>query len=182
MHCHQFEERLQLLLDQRRQPESDGELRQHAERCGECREQLVAQQLLFSGLRKQASLPADFAVSVVEQVAGVKGKPVATANAVLWTWAAVVATATAAACLLWFSPAWNAKPEGNVNTAQHSPERSKPETLAITQPPSANRPPARPKTSPPRASVEGDHGPSPYEEQFRQWVHTLPTAVDHIEE
>lgn len=55
MSCADFERRLQLLLDQRRDPLDDAALASHASRCDDCAERLEAQQLLFGVLAEAAA-------------------------------------------------------------------------------------------------------------------------------
>lgn len=70
MRCEQFEDRLQLLLDQRRVPERDTQLVAHAQVCPPCRELLSVQAQLFDALElaEVPDLPEDFARDVVAQV------------------------------------------------------------------------------------------------------------------
>jgi hypothetical protein len=70
MQCHEFEERMQALLDERRLPQSDARLLAHARSCAECSQWLLAQELLFRSLGRALS-PApsgDFAERVLCQV------------------------------------------------------------------------------------------------------------------
>ena len=50
MICAQFEERLQLLLDRRKEPSEDASLARHARRCAACRETLSACARMIDGL------------------------------------------------------------------------------------------------------------------------------------
>jgi hypothetical protein len=70
MRCEQFEDRLQLLLDQRRVPERDTQLVAHAQVCPPCREFLSIQTHLFDALdlADVPQLPESFARDVVAQV------------------------------------------------------------------------------------------------------------------
>ncbi len=70
MRCDKFENRLQLLLDQRRVPERDSQLVAHAQRCTACREVLSLQSQLFDALElvEIPELPAEFAHNVVALV------------------------------------------------------------------------------------------------------------------
>jgi hypothetical protein len=70
MKCDELEVRIQQLLDDRRRPESDADVRAHIERCGRCRALVDTYSLAFSGLRSLA-LPepsADLADRVIDQV------------------------------------------------------------------------------------------------------------------
>src|SRR5262245_32036158 len=50
MRCDNFEIRLNEVLDQRGSPSEDRELRAHAQSCATCRDLLIGQQLVFTGL------------------------------------------------------------------------------------------------------------------------------------
>lgn len=69
MQCEKFESRLQDLLDQRERPEYDALLLDHAESCENCRETLMLQEQLFSGLDlwETPRMSDGFAQRVVEQ-------------------------------------------------------------------------------------------------------------------
>jgi len=70
MRCDEFETRLHMLLDQRRGPEQDVRLREHAAVCAACGQMLRAQTLLFDTLemRTVPELDAGFAARVVARV------------------------------------------------------------------------------------------------------------------
>ncbi len=70
MRCETFEQRMHALLDNRRRPEVDAQLRAHAAGCRPCKEQLNSQENLFAGL-ELLELPEpreDLSKVVVEQV------------------------------------------------------------------------------------------------------------------
>jgi hypothetical protein len=52
MKCHEFEDRLQNLLDDRQAPEADALLVEHAAGCDPCGQMLAGQRLLLAGLRR----------------------------------------------------------------------------------------------------------------------------------
>jgi hypothetical protein len=52
MKCHEFEDRLHSLLDDRQSPEADAQLVSHAANCEPCRHLLTGQRLLLAGLRR----------------------------------------------------------------------------------------------------------------------------------
>ena len=70
MRCDQFENRLQRVLDQRRAPETDSQLRAHAQLCPACRDILRLQAQLFDALdlTEVPDLPPDFSEQVVARV------------------------------------------------------------------------------------------------------------------
>jgi hypothetical protein len=74
MHCVQFEVRLNQLLDDRRDPDSDLELADHARECSDCADLLVGHEMLLQGVAtEKLDEPAagrDFAVRVAAEVAG----------------------------------------------------------------------------------------------------------------
>ena len=77
MHCVQFEMRLNQLLDDRRDPECDLDLAEHARECPGCADLLVAHETLLRGveLRRfdEPSAGRDFAVRVAADVARSSG-------------------------------------------------------------------------------------------------------------
>jgi hypothetical protein len=70
MRCHEFEKRLNDVLDRRLAPEEDRKLRGHARRCGQCAEMLEAYRTLTVGLsRMNAPEPeAGFSFRVLHSV------------------------------------------------------------------------------------------------------------------
>jgi len=52
MQCHEFEDRLHSLLDDRQSPEADPQLVAHAAACEPCTQMLIGQRLLLAGLRR----------------------------------------------------------------------------------------------------------------------------------
>ena len=69
MQCREFDERMHLLLDERRLPQHDEQLQGHARNCQSCRRLLVDQETLFRGIAgfRARSLPSDFTARVVSQ-------------------------------------------------------------------------------------------------------------------
>ena len=67
MHCREFEDRLRAILDDRRTPQRDPRLRDHAARCESCRQLLTDQAALAAAFSlRQAPQPrGDFARRVV---------------------------------------------------------------------------------------------------------------------
>lgn len=190
MQCHEFNDRLQVVLDERRRPESDGELARHAAACGECRERLAAQRALFASLKILPLVPAHFAKDVVVHAELPQTGPVPPARASRWAWLAVAATATAAACLLSFSPAWNPRPAPPSEIASNHSDPTV-GALAISQsnpaihhpaPPQQAHQPAQPTAEATASSPSGLPSATAYEDQIRSWVHTLPDAVERIDD
>lgn len=94
MKCEEFEEQLNLALDQHRRPEWDPELRIHGDRCAECRELAALYSLLLDGFYALATPepPADLATRVVDlaRVRPSMTRPLPIVAAVLATAAAVL--------------------------------------------------------------------------------------------
>lgn len=69
MQCDEFEQRLQLVLDQRREPREDDLLTAHARQCAECERVLRVQSRLFAALPlvRIPNLSSDFAPGVLQQ-------------------------------------------------------------------------------------------------------------------
>jgi len=116
MHCREFESRLNDILDDRGHPRADAQLAAHADACDPCRQLLVGQQILFTGL-KHRPLPAvsvGFAGRVVAQAAPTV---VVARHSPSWRigWALATVLSTAAAVLLIVSLVWQAR-RGNVPT------------------------------------------------------------------
>ena len=70
MQCEEFEERLNAVLDERREPGWDAELRLHCETCGQCRDLAAAYGLLVEASRWPADLeaPPDMAARVLAEL------------------------------------------------------------------------------------------------------------------
>jgi hypothetical protein len=70
MQCDQFEDRVQLVLDQRQDPEHDPQLRAHADVCPDCRQILGIQAQLLDALdmTEVPELPVEFSRQVVARV------------------------------------------------------------------------------------------------------------------
>src|SRR5687767_4855433 len=108
MQCHEFENRLNAVLDDRSEPQADPRLAAHARDCPPCRRLLAGQRTLFTGLRRSMAPPlkAAFAQQVVARAG--TSKPVGVSPAPSRVWLAVGALlASAAAALLAVSLVWN---------------------------------------------------------------------------
>jgi predicted anti-sigma-YlaC factor YlaD len=101
--CRRFRSRLDAVLDERRRPEQDAQLRSHARHCPDCEAWMKSQMMALAALASMADeeCPPDFAFRVVQSVEPV-GRPSH------WRRLAVAAMAVAAGLLLailsWRSP------------------------------------------------------------------------------
>jgi len=138
MHCREFEDRLQAILDDRRTPQRDPRLRDHAARCESCRQLLTDQAALLAGFsrRHAPQPPADFARRVVLTSTAAPLRR----NSGRKKWLAIgMALASAAAVLLAVSLAMYSRPTSPAVVAQPSLRRpmaagSRGRGFAITQP------------------------------------------------
>jgi hypothetical protein len=109
MQCHEFEDRLNDVLDERANPAADSRLAAHAADCDDCRGRLAGSRLLLRGLsRLTVPAPAaDFASRVVARAAA--PPPVAGRPASKFWLACGVLLSSAAAALLAISIVWYAR-------------------------------------------------------------------------
>lgn len=110
MHCHEFEQRLDAMLDDREDPGADAALAMHARQCERCEQVLAGQEMLVGAMRELplGELPAGFAGGVVARHVA-EGAPRATGQARRWWVAAAVLLTSAAAALFAVSIAWQAR-------------------------------------------------------------------------
>lgn len=129
MQCEEFEDRLNAVLDERRRPEWDAELRLHCETCRECREVAASYGALLDGFYTLCAgeLPADLADRVLTDRAVLANRAwdhwypqPATARRVA---IAAAALATAAGLLIAFLP-----------TPKTAPRKSSPEVAQSAAP------------------------------------------------
>jgi hypothetical protein len=115
MKCEEFEDRLNLVLDSRRRPEWDAELRLHGERCGGCRDLAISYGVLLDGFHALTAPapPADLAIRVVDDL---RSRPSTARRVSLAT--AVLATAAAALFVL---PLWQFNRPGTKSAARSRP-------------------------------------------------------------
>jgi predicted anti-sigma-YlaC factor YlaD len=68
--CRRFKARLDALLDERRRPEQDAQLRSHARHCPDCASWMESQTMVLAALESMADeqCPADFAFRVVQSI------------------------------------------------------------------------------------------------------------------
>jgi hypothetical protein len=108
MNCHDFENRLNGILDDRGDPAADSRLIAHAGRCRSCEQLLAGQRALLTGLR-QLTVPStgrDFSRRIVAEVASAPVYSVQPGR----IWLAIGAVlASAAAVLLAVSLVWYAR-------------------------------------------------------------------------
>jgi hypothetical protein len=121
MNCHEFEQRLNDVLDRRGQPEADERLGAHAADCSDCRTRLIGARVLLRGLSRLAvpALPRQFARRVVAEV-GQAVQPASAEKNVRptggrWWLAGGVLLASAACALLAVSIIWYARRGGDTN-------------------------------------------------------------------
>jgi hypothetical protein len=120
MQCREFEDRLNLLLDERQPPEADARLADHAAACEPCGQLLAGQRLLLAGLRKWRApgVAADFSHSVVARsqspaIEAVVLDAPAPRRRAAWLLAAGLLAAAAAALLAVSIAAWNSFGRGD---------------------------------------------------------------------
>jgi hypothetical protein len=119
MHCHEFEHRLNEVLDQRGRPEADTLLAEHARRCAGCGERLAAQRLVFAGLTQRA-VPAPSAALARRAIAQVvHARPHRAPGRTRWWLAASAVLASAAAVLLAVSLVRYVRSGGPALAARH---------------------------------------------------------------
>lgn len=120
MQCHEFEQRLNDLLDERQSPERDQILAAHAAQCTDCRQLLVGQQVLLEGLRTGpgVGLRDRFAAAVIASHSGHAAATQLAASRGLGAdnsslgWLVGLGLATAAAALVAVSIFLASEPEG----------------------------------------------------------------------
>jgi hypothetical protein len=110
MKCREFEDRLNDVLDDRGQPQSDPRLAAHADECDSCRQMLVGQELMLASLKRlpKPSVPADLAARVVARASSEKVVLGEGRQSRAWLAFGAVA-ASAAAALLVVSLVWQAR-------------------------------------------------------------------------
>ena len=134
MNCHDFENRLNVILDDRGDPASDSRLIAHARQCRSCGQLLAGQRALVTGLR-QLAVPAtgrDFARRVVAEVASPPVRSLPPSRA----WLAIGAVlASAAAVLLAVSLVWYARSRGPAIAGNRQPQPAQ-RSIVASRPPS----------------------------------------------
>ena len=115
MQCREFDERMHLVLDERRLPQQDEQLRAHARTCQNCHRLLVDQEALFRGIAgfRTRSLPSDFSARVVSQTRAEPAAAPRPQSRRPWLLAAGVLS-SAAAALIALGIAMNRGPAGQV--------------------------------------------------------------------
>src|SRR5262245_18626492 len=111
MHCHEFEDRLNAALDERRNPEADFKLARHALECPPCHQLLDGHQALLTALQQlpPPGLSSHFAQRVVA-ASVVAAEPSIAARTANRGWLAVgTLLASAAAILIAVSLVWIAR-------------------------------------------------------------------------
>ena len=113
MQCEEFEDRLNAVLDERRRPEWDDELRLHCDNCADCRQLAAEYGNLLDGFYALATpeAPADLALRVLIEA---RPQPAAQRRMVV----PAAALATAAVVLVAISPlVWRASQQPSNATA-----------------------------------------------------------------
>lgn len=179
MNCHQFEERLNDLLDERLPVGEDESLREHAAECTDCRESWLAQQQLVDffhknrpRLRKEWS--QQNAVAVVQPTKGSR-------SLLDVRWLIVAGVGIAAAVLLMFSPAWRPTENLSGENSEGNLNRKKNAGLAVAQPVS---PQTRAATNPNEISAQAPNFAMPFDQLigWQQWVDRIPDSLEEIEQ
>lgn len=99
MQCRDFEQRLQVSLDERRQPDWDIELRLHGQECARCRDLAAAFGAMMEGLQAlpEPTAPSDLAARVVAEL---NREPVVLPAGRVRRWAGAAAAMATAATVL----------------------------------------------------------------------------------
>lgn len=204
MQCQEFEDRMNLLLDERKSPEGDGALSAHAAGCEPCGRLLAGQRVLLAGLKrgKLPSASANFAQQVVSKsrqeaaLAVVLDGPKSSRRAA-WFVSAALLAAAAAALVAVSVAAWNSRGgngNGSPNVVKNSvetpdkaetPEKNvvKPQPLVAKAAPSERRGPrATGRQSQPGSIVSLITPQGGYGVAIAEAASTLPEAVERIEE
>ncbi len=208
MQCQEFEDRMNVLLDERKSPEGDGALAAHAAGCEPCGRLLAGQRVLLAGL-KRGKIPAasaNFAQRVVANSVLESRQDVALAvvldapkpsRRAAWFVAAGLLTAAAAGLLAVSVAAWNSRGgNGNgspdvVNNSAETPEKkvTRPQPLVAQTNPSAKagqeerRGPRADGRRPQPGSIALLMRPQGgYGVAIAEAASTLPEAVERIEE
>jgi hypothetical protein len=112
MQCQEFEKRLNVVLDERGDPEADLRLATHAQVCERCQRLMAGQRALFTGLLRFSAPPpgARFSKRMVAQVEHLSAARVSAKPSI---WLAVGAVlSSAAAALIALSIVWYARQRG----------------------------------------------------------------------
>jgi hypothetical protein len=166
MHCREFEERLNDLLDERERPADDRQLAAHAAQCGPCRQALAGHDALLSGLARAATPPLgrDFARRVIAATSA--GPAPGRVHSAQRGWLAIgAALASAAAMLIGLSLAWRARDS---------------DPAAIAGPTTASR--GRPSLTGADLLIQAPRFPNHVRTSFDELAIALPGAVDRLDE
>jgi hypothetical protein len=184
MQCHEFEERMHWLLDERQSPHCDTQLLAHARNCVECHQTLRTQEVLFRNLDRGrgSELPPGFAERVVSQV---EARPLISrlkGNRRFW---AVVGTvvATAAVALLAASLAFNRQPQ--TPAVPGVAEQATKDSPNSPKSPAADPSPAGGLASDlksPEASTPDVESLEQYSQAIQSLASQVPHAVERLDE
>lgn len=189
MNCHEFEDRLQRLLDERERPEADLKLRGHAEQCDECRQMLHVQEALFAGLRAwRAPATTLSAIATTEAAVGAETNVAERKSSKrIRQWISLVA-GLAAMILLAFGIAWSIQQSGNRQPVADAPKPkpSRAERLAQRDGPRTTKrsvAAASPSDQKPHTLSPGVRQPlGTYSMTVGNFAARLPEAVDQLGE
>lgn len=177
MKCHEFEHRLNELLDARLVPERDLQLCAHARVCEACSQSLAGHAALLAGLRQPGpTLMPDFSDRVVAAslAPGADAElPPAAPQRSWWLVAAALATAASLLVVVGVGRTIRQNRLRNDLTTQ-GPGTSNP-----------NRPDAKPKSRGIATMVPGRSAPRRYAAyglQLNSFAATLPEAAQHLDE
>lgn len=186
MQCREFEDRLNLLLDERRPPGGDPLLAEHAQSCETCGQLLAGHEALLMGVshwkRHRAPRPAgDFSRRVVADVvaADLVAAEVVRPSRQAWLVAACL-VATAAAVLLAVSiAAWNSLGDGRVAESAPAVAKAPDGSLAAGE---AARSRAGGAGARPAALSLFAAPPGGYRAAIADVASTLPDAVERLDQ
>jgi hypothetical protein len=199
MKCHEFEDRLHALLDDRRSPAGDSALAAHAAACPACGQLLHGQQVLLSGLR--AGLPPladDFAYRTLDRYLADTSEAPLDAVVLAGPGRSLLARrawqvagwllASAAAVLIGFSIFLASRPADNAGNAVVTKDKKVRKTESSSQPLLADgQSGGGARSRPRREAVARDRSfiPRPaggYGMAIADMATSLPDAVERIEE
>jgi hypothetical protein len=193
MHCQEFEQRLNAMLDQRSSPSADARLAGHAARCEACRRLLAGHEALLVGVSRLAppAIRRDFAHRVVA-AAALPPVPAALPQRPRRRWlAAGTALASAAAMLIAASLVWYAQHNGPAGSAPGEAARQsfvasgrRAGGFAMTHVPSNRAAPSRKKPAMTGGDwlIQAPRLPDHFRNSFDELAVALPGAVERLDE
>jgi hypothetical protein len=176
MQCREFENRLNLLLDERRPPGADTLLAAHAEACEKCGQLLAGHETLLAGLAhgkrlRSRGTSGDFSKRVVAQIA--VAEPVRPSRRA-WLVAGSLLAAAAAVLVAVSIAAWNSVGGSNLAVKAPLAPQTAEGVLAAHQAAPPNAPRLRPQSG--VLSLGG------YRNAIADVASTLPDAVERLDQ